>query len=107
MDRSELYSRMPALSKRIYDGNLDGIMEGFFSEGAIYRAQAIISVYNHRLMNDAIKRQLFRLSTDNNRVIGYAVSDFALAALNAFGIQKYEGDDPGIMSLIKATKWFE
>lgn len=95
------------LSKKIKVGDLNAIMEGFLSEAGFYRAQAIISVVNNNLMNDAIKKQLYKLRNDNLRIIGYSISDFATAALDKFDIEKYRGDKPSIISLINSDKWFE
>lgn len=88
-------------------GNITAIMDGFMSDGALYRFQAICGAVNHNVFNDAVKNQLIRLVNDGAVIMGYSVSQLAIAALDKFGVKQYTGDDETTKELIKAEKWFD
>ena len=88
-------------------GDLSAIMDGFVSDGALFRAQAICGAVNHNVFNDAVKKQLIRLTDDGTVIMGYSVSQLAIAALDKFKVRKYTGDDESIKILIEADTWFD
>lgn len=88
-------------------GDLTAIMDGFMSDGALYRFQAICGAVNNNVFNDAVKQQLIRLTNDGTVIMGYSVSQLAIAALDRFRVNKYTGDNETIKGLIKAKKWFD
>ena len=98
---------MSELSKRMRDGDIDAIIEGMMSDAGIYRAQAIVGAVNNKVIDSVIEEQLYKLKNDDLVVIGYSISDFAVAALDKFGIEKYIGNDPGILLLIENDKWWD
>lgn len=98
---------MNDLSEKIRKSDHQAIVVGLSHNGAFYRMQAILGIVNHKTMTDEFKKQLLKLKSDEQYVLGYTISDFATAALHKFEIEKYDGDDPGILSLIEADTWFE
>ena len=88
-------------------GNLSAIMDGFMSDGALYRFQAICGAVNHNVFNDSVKNQLIRMTNDGTVIMGYSISQLAIAALDRFGIAKYSGNDETVKRLIQAEKWFD
>lgn len=89
------------------NGDLNAIMDGFMSDGALYRFQAICGAVNNTVFNDAVKKQLTRLTDDGSVIMGYSVSQLAIAALAKFGASKYTGTDQKVKDLIQAKKWFD
>ena len=89
------------------EGNLTAIMDGFTSQSPLSRLQAIAGAVNHKVFNDAVDHQLLRLTEDDDRVMGYKISQLAIAALVRSGKAKYTGDDTTIIRLIASDRWFE
>lgn len=89
-----------SLIDEMRNGNIDAIITGLTHHGAIYRMNAIafFSLQN-RNEKAAIKR-IKVLKTDFSGVDGYSVSDFAIAALDILGIEKYTGSSRNIKLLI-------
>lgn len=98
-------SRLDEQQRR--NGNLNAIMSGFISENPLYRFQAICGAVNHDVFNDAVKRQLIILADDSDVIIGYSISQLAIAALDRFNVSKYMGNDNAVIKLIQAEKWFD
>lgn len=88
-------------------GDLDAIMKGLESKSSVFRAQAICGAVNNRVFNDVINKHLRSLATDETKVMGYSISQLAIAALDKFGIEEYRGDDPTIIRLREIEKWFD
>lgn len=89
------------------NGDLNAIMSGFISQNPLFRFQAICGAINHGVFNDAVKYQLIKLADDPDVIIGYSISELAIAALDRFGVSKYEGNDSAVIRLIQAEKWFD
>ena len=89
------------------NGDPNAIMSGFISKNPLFRFQAICGAINHRVFNDAVKHQLMKLTDDPDVIIGYSISQLAIAALDRFGVSKYEGNDNSVIKLIQAEKWFD
>ena len=89
------------------NGNLEAILDGMISDNPIFKLQAICGAVNNNVFNKAIKTQLERLTKDGEVVIGYSISQLAIAALDRLADIRYEGRDQTIIELIKSRKWFE
>lgn len=89
------------------DGDPIAIMDGFASPSPLSRMQAIAGAVNHNVFSDAVIQQFVKLTKDTSQVMGYKVSDLAIAALDRSGIIEYNGDDVTIRWLINSDKWFE
>lgn len=89
------------------EGNINAIMDGFMSNNPLSKLQSIAGAVNHSVMNDAIKHQIEALIDDPSIVMGFRISQLAIAALSKFKFIRYKGDDPTIIKLIQANKWFE
>ena len=89
------------------EGNLDAIMSGFISKNPLSTFQAICGSVNHNVYNESIKKQLNELTGDPDIILGYSISQLAIAALHKFENVKYEGEDIIIQRLIEAPKWFD
>ena len=89
------------------NGDINAIIEGLISKSSLFRLQGICGAVNNNVCNSAIKNQLMRLTNDGTVVSGYSISQLAIAALDRFGIEKYEGDDSTVLNLLRAEKWFD
>ena len=88
-------------------GDLQAILAGLESDNPLSKLQAICGAINHQVFNQRIKDGLLRLQNDYTMIIGYKISQFAVAALDRFDVSKYGGDDRTIKDLIDAPKWFD
>lgn len=96
-----------SLSFRIKKGDIGAIREGLFSDNSRSRAQAIISIVNFKIVENDLTERIRELLTDDTRVIGYLVSDFAAAVLVKLGELEYKGNRaPEIKKLVDADTWF-
>ena len=98
-------SRLDEQQRR--EGNIDAIMSGFISSNPLFRCQAICGAVNNNKINDAIKHQLMLMTDDTDMIMGYSISQLAIAALDRFKIKQYKGDDSTVLKLIQAEKWFD
>lgn len=89
------------------NGDINAIMSGFVSDNPLFRFQAICGAVNNNRFNDAIQHQLIRLAEDDDVIIGYSISQLAVAALDRFGAVKYKGTDDTVRKLLQAEKWFD
>lgn len=90
------------LLKKIQDGDRNAILQGLAHPGAFYRINATMSAGRHFVKEPVIGIYLKRLKEDNMIMNGYRVSDFAYAALDILGIEKYIGNDIRIRRLINS-----
>ena len=89
------------------EGNLNAIMKGFVSKSPLNRLQAICGAVNHSVFNDAVKTQLIRLKDDPDVVMGYSISQLAIAALHKFNVIEYTGNDETVKMLVNTKIWFD
>lgn len=89
------------------NGNLNAIMSGFMSDNPLFRFQSICGAVNNDVFNDAVKYQLVSLTDDPDVIMGYSISQLAIAALDRFKVAKYKGNDTTIKKLLLAEKWFD
>ncbi len=69
-------------------------------DGAIFKVNGIFSAVNHKIKSQNIVDKIKELKSDNTVISGYFVSDFAVAALDVLGIEKYNGNVEKIKDLI-------
>lgn len=69
-------------------------------KGAIFKVNGIISAVNHKIVSKSIIDKIRDLKNDNTIISGFYVSDFAAAALDALGMEKYKGNSERIKELI-------
>lgn len=87
------------------EGDLGDIMRGFASASPVSKLQAISGSINHNVYNKSIREELNRLTDDQEIILGYHISQLAIAALHRFENTRYEGDDVIVQRLIEAPKW--
>ncbi len=74
--------------------------------GAAFRANGIADCVKYHVTSFDIVEQLKKLKNDQVMVIGWTVSQCAIAALDVLGEEKYSGKDPNVLSLIKGFRTF-
>ena len=93
-------------TKRMVDGDLNAIIEGFISSGVLDNVNAITQAYLHDMRTKNVEIQLRRLSGDSSCLFGhnagYRVSHFADAALHLLGFETYTGTDQFVLTLIES-----
>lgn len=88
------------LVDKMRNGNSNAIIAGLLHHGAIYRMNAIAFSSLQGRSNKEIVEKIKALRTDHFGIDGYSVSDFAIAALDILGIEKYTGSNQNIKQLI-------
>lgn len=87
---------------RMISGDRDLIAKSLFSENKYVRMDAILwATYHHMSTPDIIDR-IKDLKKDDSLFLGYTISNFAIAALDNLGIEKYHGKDDYQKELIKS-----
>ena len=99
-NRPESVLKASELVHKMQTGNVAAIAEGFTSPGALLRINAIINAVKFKVTPDEFISRIRDLTRDDNYVSGYQVSDFAYAALDILGIQRFKGDRPEIKQMI-------
>ena len=84
------------------NGDREAIMKGLSCQGAIYRMDAIAFASLNNIKDAEIVKRLKELKKDDVFLDGYTVGDFAVAALDNLGIEKYIGDDVRMKNLIES-----
>lgn len=69
--------------------------------GAAFRAVGIADCVKSNIHSSDVIELLVNLKSDNVNLIGCTVSQSAIAALDVLGVEKYEGDDSTVISLIQ------
>ena len=92
--------------EKIKTGDENAILEGVTHKGAIYRINALIYAVRNAVDSEKVKEKIYDLQNDKVSVDGYKVSDFALAALDLLGIEKYTGINEQIKALIESRLIF-
>ena len=88
--------------ERMRNGDREAIMKGLSCQGAIYRMDAIAFASLNNIKDAEIVKRLKELKKDDVFLDGYTVGDFAVAALDNLGIEKYIGDDVRMKNLIES-----
>ena len=77
----------------MFEGETDIIIEALVSEASFVRMNGIIEAVKHNKKENAIVNLIANLKEDNTGTFslrgGYEASDFAFAALDLLGIEKY------------------
>ena len=81
-------------------GDKDAIISGLSHKGAIFRMNAIGNVVIHGMNDAETICTLAELKNDDVFLDGYTVGDFATAALDMLGIEKYAGKNRRMEELI-------
>lgn len=84
----------------IHIGREKNISLALQQDGAIFKANGIISAVNHKIISENIVNQIKKLKDDKTLISGYFISEFAVAALDVLGIESYNGDNEKIVKLI-------
>lgn len=90
------------LFEMIKSGDENAILRGLSHPGAIYRVNAAINAVRFEVKKFQVKVYLDRMKADNVVVNGYRVSEFAYAALDLLGMERYSGNEPKTKALIKS-----
>ncbi len=77
------------------------ILDDLTHDGAAFRARGITECIKMRANTPNIIAALKKLKNDKVVLLGSTLSDFAVAALDIIGGEKYHGNDSNILSLIK------
>ncbi len=80
------------------------IMDKLIHSGASFRANGIFECVKYHVISFDIVEQLKKLKDDQVMVIGWTVSQCAIAALDVLKVEKYSGEDPHVLSLIDGFK---
>jgi len=87
----------------IHKGSEKLVAEALEHNGALYRVNGITSAVNHKIISPIIVEKIIKLKDDNVVTIcGAYVSEYAIAALDILGIEKYTGNEFRILRLIEA-----
>ncbi len=81
---------------------MNEVLNNLNKKGSFYKFNGIVECVKSNLVNDEITTKLKEFKTDNSLIAGHTISDFSTAALDIMGIEKYTGDDLGIIGLIKS-----
>lgn len=83
------------------NGELSAIIEGIAAEGAQVRVCAILYATRLGIRNKAVENGIKRLKTDETSLFGYnvhpTVADFAMAALDILGIERYSEEEEEVV----------
>ena len=73
--------------------DIEAIQYGLNSDVWIMKINALWGACKIKDLSDELKSKIVSLQDDNLKYNGYAVSDFATAAMDILGLKKYTGDD--------------
>lgn len=88
--------------ERMRNGDREAVMKGLSCQGAIYRMDAIAFASLNNMNDTETVEKLMELKKDDVFLDGYTVGDFAVAALDNLGIEKYKGDNILVKNLIES-----
>ena len=88
--------------ERMRNGDREAIMKSLSCQGAIYRMDAIAFASLNNMNDTETVEKLMELKKDDVFLDGYTVGDFAVAALDNLGIEKYKGDNILVKNLIES-----
>ena len=74
------------------------------SDGALFRCQGILDCLENNATDSSVIAAISSLKSDDVIILGRKVSSYALAALDALGIETYHGDEEEVRDLIPALK---
>lgn len=96
-------AKLTDLKEMVYNmsiGDESAIYNGLNHNGAVIRMNGIMFAANFKFKKSSIIDAIKKLTEDNTEFNGYTVSQFAFAALDVIGIEKYQGNDENIKELI-------
>ena len=77
------------------------ILQDLCDDGAAYRARGVAKCIHVRKISDTIADALKALKYDPAMILGRPLGDYAIAALDITGSEKYMGKDQSILELIE------
>lgn len=86
---------------------MDEMISNLYKTGAFYKFKGIILCVKHANLSAEIISKFIELKNDNSQIAGHKIADFAIAALDILEVEKYKGNDAGIIGLIKSRLDFE
>lgn len=82
-------------------GNRSEIEHGLNSENKCLRLDGLLWAAYFGITESSIINRIKELKNDDEYAMGFKVSDYAIAALDTLGVEKYSGNDERISDLIK------
>ena len=92
------------LISKMQKGDRNVIFDCLSHSGAIFRMNAVGNAVIHGMNDSETISRLVELKSDNASLDGFTVGDFATAALDVLGCEKYRGNNDRMRSLI-ATRF--
>ncbi len=74
-------------------GDVDAMKTGLFSDNPYYRMDALIWLSYHNLSVPELIDRIKQLKSDTAVLMGYTISNYAIAALSALNVERYNGTD--------------
>ncbi|MCD8354451.1 MAG: hypothetical protein LUC47_09105 [Clostridiales bacterium] len=100
-EKDAYYAECDALVKRMNsEGRPEDILAGLTHKGALIRINGIINAVCYSFKTPETVSLIKNLKNDNITFDTYSVSDFAIAALDIMGVEKYNGNRKQIVDLI-------
>ena len=78
---------------RMIQGDLNLIFECLQSQNELVRMDALLWAAYHGFSESNVASRIIELKNDDTAVMGFTVSDYAIAALDRLNIEKYSGKD--------------
>lgn len=78
------------------------ILSDLRHDGAAFRLRGLAYCIGQRLNRPEVVKEIKALTKDGVLVLGHTIADYAIAALDILGIEKYIGNSDGIKSLISS-----
>lgn len=95
------YAECNALVKRMnLEGKPEDILAGLTHRGGLIRINGIMNAVHYSLKTPEAVSLIKDLKNDTVTFDTYSVSDFAIAALDVLGVEKYNGNKQQILDLI-------
>lgn len=88
------------LPSRMIKGDRKAIAEGLSSTSPYIKICALQWAAYYRVINPETISKIAKLKNDDSVDMGYQVSNFAVAALDVLGIEKYKGQNKEMLALI-------
>ena len=82
-------------------GNRSEIERGLNSDNKCLRLDGLLWATYHNINDENVIERIRELKYDEESAMGFKVSDYAVAALDILGVEKYQGGDERLSDLIK------
>ena len=81
-------------------GNRSEIVRGLNSENKCLRLDGLLWAAYHEINDEKVIERIRELKSDEESAMGFKVCDYAIAALDVLGIERYQGNDDRLSDLI-------